>query len=419
MEDEDSRLDRWVSIETLKMIEVLVDSFNQKASTLGMQQLVWPERVPTRSVRLIYKGESIEKAQQNGEVAILGLLAELPKGWSEHPNLVEQYRVDFDMPTLFQNKWRYVGKIRTQGQENLITTVLKQDDVPKRYLTSGSSCEHCNTNRRRNSTYLFREMTGKFKQVGRTCLQDFLDTPKAIELVDLEEMAHDLRDKVASLPEYILSAEAIKHRTLLLEPYLACVGHSIETSGWVSRSDAKGYELPTSSDALAIFMMVCKQKLVVAEKHYETARKAISWALGLSEEEKSNSDFLKIVTAVAAKETLLDSHLGVAAALVRTYQNHIASVARAEVEKKSAFVGEVGTKAVIDEVLCEKVTSHATRYGTTRLHRMRDRIGNLLIWFSSSHQLDEGKSYRLSATIKEHVVHNGVCQTVLTRAKPV
>ena len=50
---------------------------------------------------------------------------------------------------------------------------------------------------------------------------------------------------------------------------------------------------------------------------------------------------------------------------------------------------------------------------------MSDAEGRQFTWKTTSRTLEEGKTMRIKATIKEHTEYNGIKQTVLTRLKEV
>lgn len=72
--------------------------------------------------------------------------------------------------------WEFVGVIEPLGKDaNMLRIVPGVEGVPEKYRTAGGDCDHCHAKRRRKETYLVRFVeTGEFKQVGSTCIEDFL-----------------------------------------------------------------------------------------------------------------------------------------------------------------------------------------------------------------------------------------------------
>lgn len=64
--------------------------------------------------------------------------------------------------------------------------------------------------------------------------------------------------------------------------------------------------------------------------------------------------------------------------------------------------------------------THFTYYGELNfIYKFKDQNDNTIIWKTSNKDLEEGKTYRIKGTIKEHSEYDGDKQTVLTRCKIV
>lgn len=110
----------------------------------------------------------------------------------------------------------------------------------------------------------------------------------------------------------------------------------------------------------------------------------------------------------------------------------------ARVEERAAklaeleYVGKAGEKIQI-EVTLEKEARYETSYGMMSLYKFKDANGNILVWKTStflcrrkvvdgceySVGIEEGETFTIKATIKEHSEYLGEKQTVLTRVKLV
>lgn len=91
------------------------------------------------------------------------------------------------------------------------------------------------------------------------------------------------------------------------------------------------------------------------------------------------------------------------------------------VTSKSEYVGTVGEKIIlaVKYLGCSSYETHYTWYGEVHnVYKFEDENGNALIWNTGSYQdFEEGKSYTLSASVKEHKEYRGTKQTALTRCK--
>lgn len=85
-------------------------------------------------------------------------------------------------------------------------------------------------------------------------------------------------------------------------------------------------------------------------------------------------------------------------------------------ESHSNYVGEIGSRIEI-EVTVTKALKINGYYGPSTCYTMEDAAGNVFVWITSSTRVrfDEGESYWIRGTIKDHKVYKNVKQTVLTR----
>lgn len=82
----------------------------------------------------------------------------------------------------------------------------------------------------------------------------------------------------------------------------------------------------------------------------------------------------------------------------------------------SQFVGEVGDKIMIT-ITVKKKTSFSGPYGPTNLFIMEDLEDNIYTWFTTTNPIQEGKSYILKGSVKDHKIYKNEKQTVLSRCK--
>lgn len=149
--------------------------------------------------------------------------------------------------------WEFCAVIEPLGQANILRVVPGVGELPEKYRTASNDCDHCQTRRRRKETYVVRETaTGVYKQVGSTCVRDFLGgvTP----------------DQILASLEIVLSAVACfgdpdefdglgsRSAGYNLEDFLALSSAIINKDGYVSRKacneDFTGRKVPTGSIVL-------------------------------------------------------------------------------------------------------------------------------------------------------------------------
>jgi len=81
--------------------------------------------------------------------------------------------------------YEVVAEIEHTDNGNIIRHINLQYEVPEKFRISEPYCEHCHTNRMRKNTFLLVNKEGNYKQVGRSCLNEYTgtDSLKVIELV--------------------------------------------------------------------------------------------------------------------------------------------------------------------------------------------------------------------------------------------
>ena len=130
------------------------------------------------------------------------------------------------------NGWEFIAKIdHTHGELGNILRSLPGKTVPTKYRTTGCICEHCNVNRYRRDTFVLQNIeTKEVRQVGSTCLKDFLghEHPEALaKRAELLSYLNTMALGFASLP-----GEGIGQWYLNLETYLTYVAASVRDRGY-------------------------------------------------------------------------------------------------------------------------------------------------------------------------------------------
>lgn len=81
--------------------------------------------------------------------------------------------VSLDTPEQQTNGWTFQATIVHTAEGNIIRA-LPGVEVPPTHREGAQHCDHCGTNRMRRDTYIVRNEAGEVKQVGSTCLGEFL-----------------------------------------------------------------------------------------------------------------------------------------------------------------------------------------------------------------------------------------------------
>lgn len=297
-------------------------------------------------------------------------------------------------------------------------------EIPKAFREASSLvCEHCNSKRTRNETFLLVNEAGEFKQVGRNCLRDFLGGIDPHALVAHAELLFGLEEMLDSEQEHGGARGDIRFS---LRNFLEFVAAVSRRDGWVSRGTAaaSGGQHSATAD-VAISVMYSKsperEKYIAAGYFPSDADVAVvDAALAHAEatlwsvDPDSLNDYQHNLRIVTRQEYIGFKQAGIAASLLAAVNKARESKVVAD---NSNYVGEVGKR--IDLTL--KVISTkdiAGDYGITVLYKMMDPAGNVVTWFSSSnHSLEVDQEFKAKATVKKHEEFRGVKQTVVARLK--
>lgn len=327
------------------------------------------------------------------------------------------------------NGWRFVATVEHTEKGNIINKAFNIE-VPERYYTSTSICEHCNSNRYRKDTYLvMNEETSEFKQVGKSCLKDFTGGMSAEgvaqytalfeELIEGETPCGGTGERYYPVKEFLMYvAETIKHFGYV----------RTQDSGRSTRDRAFDYYMLEHGGR---FFEEEKQRLKEemqsvsfnANGNTEFAKKALEW---LNSQEVDNNYMHNLKTACSLEYTSY-RNLGILTSLYPTYNRELEYQAeKAEQEKQRALeqaaeqnskhIGIVGDRIEIEVHSIECVTSWETQYGVTRIYKFVDTNGNVYTW-KTSNFVEEEKVNKVKGTIKSHNEYRGIKQTEITRCK--
>lgn len=298
--------------------------------------------------------------------------------------------------------WTFVGVIDHAGEVNVLRLV-PGETAPEEYRTAAPVCDHCGTRRMRNMTYVLRK-GDDHKQVGSSCLQDFLghDPHQAAAYAGLLFDAVEMCESFMGMGH--VSGWA-------LDQYLAHVSYAIRSYGWVSRAQAENYLLTATADT-AMARMLDLRHSDLDGSDLELAEKAIEWAKGFGEDV---DDYKWNLHAVAENGYVTSRTAGLAASMIPAY---LRELERQRQAKASTHFGVVGERGRFELTLTGEVQGIYGGRWTSYLHRFVDADGNIAVWFSSKPtDLEPNRTYKIEARVKGHDVYKGVPQTVLTRCK--
>lgn len=323
------------------------------------------------------------------------------------------------------NGWTFLARIDRVGESFTIATAPGVEHVSRDLVRVGE-CDHCGYDRQRNNTYLVVNEAGETRNVGSTCIKDFLGWSGSFAFISEDEVKDDLFEGGYGYvdPQYTFE-------TVVAVSYAA-----IRVFGWVPAS--QDWNTPTKQHVSTILSgKLPKDRNGRTDADYLKARDYVAEAevkaaevvrfIG-SDDFSGNSTYVDNLKALAATGLVEWRQIGLAASAPQAYIRHLetaaeraAKEARWAAEKDarvtSEYIGQPKDKVEF------KGTVSAIRfiegnYGTTVLYTITTTDGNLVKWFASSEALGdtEGVEVHLRATVKDHDEYNGQKSTVVTRA---
>jgi len=391
-------------------LSTFTDKFAKLVKRANKLEITPPSYVELRQVPKVIR-ETTEEYDELGHPIVV-----------EHVILMHHLAVFH--PVVILQGWEFVAKLEHTEEGNILH-VLQGKTLPPQYRECEAWCDHCQTKRRRNDTFvLYHAGDNEWIQVGRNCLSDFIgkDAERYANAAELYSIVGQLGE---ASEEYGGGGDG-GQRYEMLDRYLSYVAEVIAQVGWKSRSSAREYGGQATAD-LALYLMTRRKYdprdlfRHPTDKSVEIAKAAIQWAEEITDAETEGNDYLHNIRLIARRQVVGYKQFGFAASIVSAYQRHLVQLQAKQrrEEKPSNWVGEEGERRLF-HLLVEKVIQVGGEFSfPSELHLMSDDVGNRFVWFAHGTSLEVGKWVWLKGTIKKHNERENIRQNILTRCDPV
>ncbi len=418
----------WVPAPKLDELKVKIGKLQRRALKLGAPEIVFD-----------ITGVTEERHTSSVENPLWKNGQPLAEKWTKIFTTFHQVTVKGEAPKFAG--WRLVARLLHDTQTGIegatIVNAVPGQTVPAVYRNSGCKCDHCNKNWIvRKDTYVLGHDDGTYKQVGATCIADFLGHQNPEQLAALYTYLDqvsgvfygddDDRDDQDDEPHGVF----VRGATLLgLGRVLELVTAYTRTFGWTSRklADLKD-ERPSSQVVIAILLSRKLSKdlqeivdeigtITDADKAKTTA--AIEWAKALPE---SDSDFEHNLRTIANANVLSSRTLGIGCAIIGAYEKAIERKATGALagRPESQHVGTEGVRAEFHNLTVVSVRTFAEgQYGPRVLHRFITEEGAILTWWTGQESFNAKDVVCVKATVKRHSDYKGTKQTELSRVQEI
>lgn len=295
------------------------------------------------------------------------------------------------------------------------------DGVIDRDALTPGACDHCGTDRMRTKTYLVRDDSGQTRQVGSTCVQDFIGHIVGFAFVSEEECVdcddepgYGYGDSPRWTPKTIVAAS---WAVIQLQ------------GGYVP---ASGYGTPTKYavlDALTSPVMAGDKRASEFARTAAESPKMADEIIGtlLSDRFAGDSEYVINMKNLLGAESVDKKALGILASAPQAYTRLVEREIK-EAAKSSAatgFIGSAGDKVEIRAtVRTIRYTESWTPRGpkVTTIYKLVTDTGHVVTWFASRSALGDditGEELVIRATVKGQNTWQGTDETIITRAKMV
>lgn len=403
----------------MSQMQVKIDKLNRKAAKLGAGKIE-VKVVGTKDV-----------AFKDGHTADTSEIQSGGVYWLRH------FEVVVTGATPCVNGYDFIATLQHMvDDDNNTVNILRvlpsyQNVLPAEFRTATPEhCDHCHKKiATRKETYvLCHTETGKFVQVGRNCLSDFLGgiDPKDV-LAAMEAILE------ASSMEFDGNGDGGGARLFSTMEFLAAAAMFVRTEGWMSKG--KAYENATPELATAeraSFYMTPPPKgsqarmgweawhkeCPVTDADKQTAEQALETIKEILGNKEVLGDYEHNLMVVIGQPTVHPKTTGILASAISFYNKELGRRVEAEKKKDSKHFGVVGEKVSGVQVTLVREFTTEGQYGTTFIYKFLTDEGNSCTWFASkNNNLQVGQKYSLNGVVKAHNEFKGVKDTALTRCK--
>lgn len=334
------------------------------------------------------------------------------------PVTEERYRVKLTGEAPSYGGWKLLAVLDFDPEAGLITRTAPGVERVDRSEIREGYCAHCRTVRMRTKSYLVGNEAGETKQVGSSCIKDFLGhsaSPVFIYEADVREELESGMGGFGGTPSYAT------------ETVLAAAWTAIKVDGYVRANAYEGR--PTKQVAQDIIEPPRNERdrRKIAERYGTDLTDSIAKAREvreflLSDDFAGDSEFVINLKAIAAADMVTPRNFGLLCfapeALARHQEKTLMRKRENEGLRNEVYPAAPKTRMVF-EVRVTGVRYIQGDYGTTTLYTLVTTDGYRLKWFASNDILGEEASdevIKIKATIKGQDEYNGQISTTISRA---
>lgn len=322
--------------------------------------------------------------------------------------------------------YKFLATVECRGEHPIIRRMPGTDNsVNLRAFSQIDTdrCDHCHMNRRRVDVLILQEIaTGNVMQIGKTCAADFFRSKDAAKLIQcfarfstVGETDYDDFDKMPKGETYVPVQRVLEVAAAVVRVF-GFVSTAKERDEGLTSTKTRVYQ-----NMFGLRTMFSEDRAPTTEADTTKAGEVYDWLEEsfLGKPVAQRSEFEQNVAACIEYDGVIrERNFGYIVWMIDGLQRQKDRIAsRASVTNAASdYVGTVGQRETFTAKLVSLRDFPGWDGGTKSLLRFVDAFGNVIIWWASQgSDLPTGIEYTFDATVKQHSLYNGACQTTVQR----
>lgn len=311
--------------------------------------------------------------------------------------------------------WTFLATLDWDLYAGLIVRSAPGAPTVDRAQLKENHCDHCETVRTRNKTYLVMDENGRQLQVGSTCIKDFLGWATSIVFLDTASITSDLAFGVGLGRSDCVGTDyalAVAWALIKLDGY-----RPASACGGTTKGDVISVLWPSPTMTMHERNELARIRELAAEAAVRAAE-CRAWVA--SDDFAGDGDYVRNLKNIVAADYVSIRNIGFLASAPQAWARAQQATLIREARPTSEWIGKAGEKVTFTAKI-EGVRFIHHDFGVKVLYSMRTTKGDVVKWFASRDALGDetGREVTLKATIKTLETFHDVQQTVIVRAKEV
>lgn len=315
--------------------------------------------------------------------------------------------------------WRLLAAIDKVGDSAVLRYLPGiEQDIPNNSVRPGE-CDHCHTRRARTSVLLVEhEKTGERKQVGSSCLKDFLGWSTYPVFITTDELRDELAPTRTTGPAGDLDLASV----------LTYSWAVIATHGWTAASAATDGRTATRDlVSTAIHGRRGSTELLASiQPHLDEGHRMAPVIIdALAAAFTDPTGYEANLSAILRAGQVEPRHLGLAVSAVSAYlrvtEQQAARETQAERNTVLGYAGEVGEKVTLTGTIRQLFhVDGFTWHSPSRRMLIVDcgtSVAKMITGASWAYDVDRGHQITITGTVRTHEDWHGTPQTLIVRPK--